>query len=114
METFKKFKFEEITEDTSNSIENRVDGIERKLDELIGALSKPPRQANEQPKKHKQNESFKKYYEQYESNEYDEYGKSTTNVNEYDITEKSTSISTISNAYEQWPKSTNDFKSDDG
>lgn len=49
--TFKKFKFEEITEDTSNSIENRVDGIERKLDELIGALSKPPRQANEQPKK---------------------------------------------------------------
>lgn len=49
--TFKKFKFEEITEDTSNSIENRVNGIEKKLDDLICALSKPPKQANEQPKK---------------------------------------------------------------
>ena len=54
-------------------------------------------------KEHRQNESFKKYYGKYEPNEYDEYGKSPTNVNEYAITEKSTSISTISNAYEQWP-----------
>lgn len=67
-----------------------------------------------QRKEHKQNESFKKYYGKYESYEHDEYGKSPTNVNEYVITEKSTSISTISNAYEQWPKSTSDFKSDDG
>lgn len=28
-----------------------MDGIEKKLDELIGALSKPPKQVNEQPKK---------------------------------------------------------------
>ena len=42
--TFKKFKFEEITEDNSNSIENRVNGIEKKLDDLICALSKPPKQ----------------------------------------------------------------------
>mgnify|MGYP007115540000 CR=1 FL=1 len=43
--TFKKFKFEEITEDNSNSIENRVNGIEKKLDDLICALSKPPKPA---------------------------------------------------------------------
>ena len=49
--TFKKFKFEEITEDASNSIDNRVNEIEKKLDDLICALSKPPKQANEQPKK---------------------------------------------------------------
>lgn len=69
---------------------------------------------NNRRKERKQNESFKKYYGKYESNEHDEYWKSPANVNEYVVTEKSTSISTISNAYEQWPKSTSDFKSNDG
>ena len=67
--TFKKFRFEEITEDTSNSIENRVDGIEKKLDELIGALSNhQDKLMNNLRKEHRQNESFKKYYGKYESN----------------------------------------------
>lgn len=52
--SFKKFKFEEITEEQQpNPLETRVDGIEKKIDELISSLHTP--QQNNSNKERKPN-----------------------------------------------------------
>lgn len=49
--SFKKFKFEEITEEPKiNPLETRVDGIEKKIDELISSLHTPQNNSNKERK----------------------------------------------------------------